>query len=211
MRDDAMGLRKEPPHMRGRNRGRDQIHVGCVAAVGVLYALLLVCVAAGELPWASYETRGEFSMGAALMINFLFPPVLLGVGAVYGLRPQSLPEAGTPGTPGVPAGADPQSGASHRVADGATVRGALRAFLFPLVASLPSFPLLFMLIVASDFCAVNSACTQVGPWVLNWIGMDDVWLFMGRFAAAGCIGLAATLLVRLAARLVRGLRACRRL
>lgn len=211
MRDDAMGLRKEPR----QRHGRDRIHVGCVVAVCVLYALLLVCVAAGELPWASYETRGGFSMAAALMINFLFPPVLLGVGAIYGLRPQSLPEpkqrpeslTGPRSQPRPEA----QSGASRRVADRATVRGALRAFLFPLISALPAFPLIFMLAVASDFCAVNSACTQVGPWILNWISLGQVWWFMELFAASGCIGLAATLLVRLVARLARRLRACRRL
>ncbi|PST45755.1 hypothetical protein CPA40_09385 [Bifidobacterium callitrichos] len=200
MRDDAMGsaagLRKNTVRM----HGRDRIHIGCVVAVCVLYALLLVCVAAGELPWADYETRGAFSMGAALMINFLFPPVLLGVGMIYGLRPQSLPEPQSQSRP------NRQSGPSHRVADGTTVRGALRAFLFPLIASLPAFPLIFMLAVASDFCAVNSACTQVGPWILNWISLGQVWWFMELFAASGCIGLTATLLVRLVARLVRRLK-----
>ncbi|KFI52324.1 hypothetical protein [Bifidobacterium callitrichos] len=205
MRDDAMGGAAGSPDMRGREHGRDWIHIGCVVAVCVLYMLLLMCVAMGELPWADYETRGAFSMGTALMINFLFPPVLLGVGMIYGLRPQSLPEPESEPLP------NPQSGASHRVADWATVRGALRAFLFPLISALPAFPLIFMLAVASDFCAVNSVCTQVGPWILNWISLGQVWWFMELFAASGCIGLAATLLVRLAARLVRGLRACRRL
>ncbi|MBT1164494.1 hypothetical protein [Bifidobacterium felsineum] len=141
----------------------DARSIGCMAAVAIVYGLLLISILMG----------GEAKMGGALLINFVIPPVLLIANAVYASRTAALARP-------------------------------LRALVFPLLCSVIAFPLLFALITPyDDECSVESVCTNMGTWYINWSTMDQVWYFLLVFAVASFAGFGVLLLVRWAIARVR--------
>ncbi|KAB7785728.1 hypothetical protein [Bifidobacterium cebidarum] len=71
-----------------------------------------------------------------------------------------------------------------------------RALLFPLLCSAIALPLLFALITPYDDCAVDSACTNMGTWYINWSTMDQVWYFLLVFTIASFAGFGVALFIR---------------
>ncbi|MBT1174786.1 hypothetical protein JS530_04580 [Bifidobacterium sp. LC6] len=139
-----------------RSTRLDARAIGCIAAVAIVYGLLLISILIG----------GEAKIGGALLINFVIPPVLLLANAVYASRAAAL---------------------AH----------PWRALLFPLLCSAIALPLLFALITPYDNeCTVESACTNMSSWYINWSTMDQVWYFLLAFAIASFAGFGAVFLTR---------------
>ncbi|PLS24003.1 hypothetical protein BLI708_11270 [Bifidobacterium imperatoris] len=63
-----------------RSTRLDARAIGCIAAVAIVYGLLLISILIG----------GEAKIGGALLINFAIPPVLLIANAVYASRATAL-------------------------------------------------------------------------------------------------------------------------
>lgn len=144
----------DPQSLSGRLLGWirfDTVRFGCWLAVTLAYGLLLAMVIAS----------GNAALGAALMINFVIPPLLLVVCGIYASRSVTL---------------------SHPWR-------ALAFPLMCSVVPIPL--LIGLIQPLSDTCAVASMCTTIGSWYFNWSQMSQVCHFTLVFTIASFLGFGA--------------------
>lgn len=142
---------------------KDAVRFGCWLAVALSYGLLLTLIIVGS----------EAVLGAALLINFVIPPVLLIACGAYASRDAAL---------------------SH------PWRALLFPLVCSLVSAPILVTLIRPL---DDICYVGSVCTTLGDMYFNWSQMDQVWHFVKVFAVASFLGFAVVWAARYAYHRIR--------
>ncbi|MBT1161100.1 MULTISPECIES: hypothetical protein [Bifidobacterium] len=170
---------------------RDAVRFGCWLTLAITYGLVI----------AFSLIRGQLAMAAALMINFVVPPVLLVTCGAYASRDAAMPGGCRVAGPGTNAGEAGPDGGRQRV-----VPDWLRSLLFPAACTLIGAVAVFVLAAPyQDECPINGVCTPIGNgWFIDWTTLvDTVPSFLVLYLVAGYLGYGVVLIVRFIARAIR--------